>query len=51
MTVIAHAGNLISSLIYLAPVVVVLGVLIITTIGDRRACADKSRESDDDSEQ
>lgn len=50
MRVIAHAGDWLTSLIYLAPVIVVLGVLIVATIRDRRASAGESTTSHNESE-
>ena len=36
MTLIAHAGDWIVSLIYIVPVVAIVAVLVITNIRDRR---------------
>ncbi|MFP5364900.1 MAG: hypothetical protein ACLGI5_19445 [Thermoleophilia bacterium] len=51
MTVIAHAGDWLTSLIYLVPVLAALGVLVVTTIRERRrGPADDSTNSTNESE-
>lgn len=36
MTVIAHASGYLPSLLYLAPILIVIGALLVTNIRDRR---------------
>lgn len=50
MTVIAHAGDWLMSLIYLVPVVAVLGVLIVTTIRERQRGPADSTDTTNESE-
>ena len=50
MTVIAHAGDWLTSLIYLVPVVAVLGVLIVTPIRERRRGPADSADTTNESE-
>jgi hypothetical protein len=44
MTVFAHAGHWLVSLAYIAPLIVLVGVILVGKIRDRRAGSDDRRE-------
>lgn len=51
MTIIAHAGGLLTSLIYLAPVVIAIGSLVIMSRRDRRRGEPRAPIPTDDGEE
>ena len=47
MTVISHIGNTIVSLLYLAPMVIIVAVLVVSNIRDRRRGDDDDTNTDE----
>ena len=47
MTVISHVGNTLVSLLYLAPVVIIVAMLVIASIRDRRRGNDDATNTDE----